>query len=219
MAKANPFAAAAAKAGSAPAKASTKKEKNIFIVEDPEVAKAIDDFCEAADKVKSFEADKEVAKGSAEPFCRTEFIKQFASDGRQPETIKFRTPKGNTVTFVVQDRGERYEVSEEQMSTIKALIGEEKTEALLLRDMTFSFDNNILNKEGVMDKLGEKIAQLVAEKVLTEDEAAALLVAKSRTTVKKGTVEDLARICGSDCDTMEALLSALGSHASSYIKP
>ena len=214
----NLFQKAAAKAGATASDTKGKKKQNIFPVEDPEVAQAIDDFVHAHDEMKRAEADKEVASGVAKPFCRAEFLKQFAEAGRKPETIKFRTPEGNTVTFVVQDRGERYSVSEEQMETIKTLIGRKKTKQIIVEDMTFSFNNVVLSKAGVMNALGDKITELVAEEVLTEDEAANLLVATERTTVRKGVLDDLADLCGNDTDTMEALMDALGSHQSHYIK-
>ena len=220
MAKApvNPFAAAAAGA-SAPKPPAGKKTADFVLVKDPEVAAAIDSFCEADAKAKQFESDKDVAKGVAVPFCRTEFLKRFAEAGRQPEnSIKFRTEASNSVTFVVQDRGEKYEVSAEQLETLRAILGDEKVEKVLLRDMTFSFDNSILNRPGVMEALGAKIGELVTDGVLSEAESAALLVANSRTTVRKGTLGDLARLCENNPDTMESLLAALGSHATAYIK-
>jgi hypothetical protein len=215
----NPFAAAAAKSAK-PAAPNGKKKNDYILVEDAEVATAIDDFVAAHESEKQAKADKEVAAGVAEPHCRTEFLRMFAEAGRQPESSpKFRTPAGNTVTFVVQDRGERYEVSEEQLQTLSTLLGEEKTEQVLLRGTTFSFNNDILNKPGVMEALGAKIGSLVSEGVLTEHEATALLEAKPRTTIRKGTLADLAKLCGNNPDQMEAVLSALGSHCSSYIKP
>lgn len=214
---ANPFGAAAAKAASAP-KAKAKKTEDIFTVTDPNIVKAIEAFVKASAEVKKYESDKEVCKGQAEPFCRGEFIKTFAEEGRQPETIKFRTPGGSQVTFVVQDRGEKYTVSDEQLSTITAIIGEEKAGKVVLRDLTFEFNNEVLNKDGVMDALGKKIEEMVKAKVLTPKEAEDLLVAKPRTTVKKGTLEDLARLCDNDVDKMEGLMAALGSHVVSYMK-
>jgi len=213
----NPFAAAVAKS-STPKPTNGKKVQNIVQVEDEEVATAIDEFVEASDREKQAKADKEIAKGVAAPFCRGEFVRQFAEAGRKPNTIKFRTPTGNTVTLVIQDRGERYNVSDEQYETIKAIIGEEGLKQILLSDMTFSFNNDILNKDGVMDALGAKIGELVQDGVITETEAGSLLEATPRTTIRKGTLDDLSKLCNGDPDQMEALLDALGSHCSSYIK-
>lgn len=215
----NPFAAAASKASKPATKGGKKKNDNIVQVEDQEVADAIDEFVEANSRKKQAEADQEVAKSVAVPYCRSEFLKQFAEQGRKPDNSpKFRTPEGNTVTFVTQDRGERYNVSDEQMETLQALLGEEKIEQIIIRDMTFKFNNDILNKDGVMDALGAKIGELVADGVITENEAGALLQADPRTTVRKGALDDLARLCDNDPDQMESVMAALGSHVSNYIK-
>ena len=77
--------------------------------------------------------------------------------------------------------------------------------------------------DGILDpsdaeELGKKIEEMVKAKVLTPKEAEDLLVAKPRTTVKKGTLEDLARLCDNDVDKMEGLMAALGSHVVSYMK-
>lgn len=213
----NPFAAAAAKSGGTVTKA-TKKKGDVVVVEDEAVATSINEFVAADAKVKQAKADQEVAKGVVTPFCREEFLRRFASDGRIPETLKFRTKDGNQVTFVVQDRGELYGASDEQVQLLTGLLGEERAEKVILRDMTFEFNNEILNKPGVMEALGAAISAMAESGTITQTEAGNLLVAKSRTTVRKGTLEDLARLCNSDPDVMAQLMEGLGSHTVAYIK-
>jgi len=214
----NAFTAAAAKAP-AGAASKSKKSQNIVEVRDDEVGAAIDELVAAHGRIKAAETDKSIASSTALPHCLEKFLADFAAAQRKPSTMKFRSEKGNTVTLVVQDRGERYDVSEEQHATILAILGKKKTEDIILRDMTFSFNNAILNKPGVMDALGEKIGELVASGILTGDEAGSLLEANHRMTVRKGVVDDLGKLCDNDPDQMKTLLEALGSHSSAYVKP
>ena len=223
----NPFAAAAARAAAVP-KATGKKKDNIVIVEDLEVCAAIHEFLEADAKVKEAEADKKVAGGTAKPSCLSTYLEEFARDGSQPETMKFRTkevkvdgkvvvPAGEQITLILQDRGEQYKVSDEQASNLRTLLGA-RAEEVILTDTDFGFDNNILNKPGVMDAIGMAISGMVEKKLLSEAEAGQLIQAENRTTVRKGTLANLATLCGKKKDLMEQVLAALGSHCSSYLK-
>jgi len=179
----NPFAAAAANAGAAPKTAAKKSDGLNYLVgtvvdgkiagDDEEVALAIDEFVAADGREKTAKAEKGIAKSTALPHCLEAFLDVFSKDGRQPDkSIKFRTPeikdedgkvvkKSCQVTLVVQDRGEQYVVSDEQMQTLTALVGEETTAEIVKHDMTFSFNNDILNEDGVMPALGAKIQSLV----------------------------------------------------------
>lgn len=217
----NPFQAAAARAGG-PKPAAAKKQRDIVPIEDEAISTAIIEFCEADSREKQAKADKEIAKGTALPFCRDHFLRQFAEDGRQPETMKFRAVKegegnGSTVSLIFQDRGQQYPVSAEQLETLRAMLGD-KLDKIIVNDTTFEFDNDILNKPGVTEAVGGKLASLVADGVLTDAECGRLLVATPRTTVRKGVLADLARLCDNDPDKMTNLLGALGSHISCFFR-
>ena len=284
----NAFATAAANAGTAP-KTTGKKSDGLVVVvgevidgklggADQEVAEAIDEFVSADGREKTAKAEKGMAKSTALPHCLTNFLETFAKAGRCPEkSIKFRTPeikdgegkvikKASQVTLVIQDRGEQYVVSDEQMQTLIALVGEETTDEIVKHDMTFEFNNDVLNKDGIMPALGAKIQSLVTgdlaakalkdllaactigldaaqktemsaalkqanevmaaakeaeqsfEPLLTAEQSAALLIATPRTTVRKGVVADLARLCKNDPELMRNLLEAMKSHSTQYIK-
>jgi hypothetical protein len=230
----NAFTKAASKAKAPTGGGGTKKDQNIIVLDaeqHPDVVAAIDEFVEADAREKQAKSDKGVAKGTATPHCVTQFLNDFARTGKKPSTIKFRTPivetkvegetvrtGGNTVTLVIQDRGELYKASPEQVETIAAIVGEDKVEAIVKEDTTFSFDNDILEKPGVMDKLGHAIAELVTSGTISETDGENILVATPRTTIRKGVVDDLAQLCGKDPILMEQLLAAVGSHSSQFIK-
>ncbi len=215
---ANPFEAAAAKA-SKPGSKKKKKNDNIMVVRDSDVVEAINRFVQAHAAMKQAESEKEVASAEVTPYCRAEWLRQCAELGRPPESSpKFSTPDGSTVTFIAQDRGGRYEVSQEQMDTFIALLGEKKAKQIVEQQTIFKFNSDVLAKDGVMAALGAKISELVEEGVLTSEEAGELLEAEAKSTVRKGTLADLAKLCDSDPDQMDAVLGALGSHASNYIK-
>jgi hypothetical protein len=217
---ANPFDKAAKKAqangngGSKP-----KKEQNIIEVKDETISTAIDEFIEADDREKLAKADKDVAKAQVLPTCLEDYFQKFAQDKRKPSTMKFRSQTGKTVSLVIQDRGERNKVSEEQEQTLVSILGKKKAESLILRDMLYSFNNEILNRPGVMEAIGQCLDQLVKDGTLTQDEQDQLIEADSRVTIRKGVVDDLADLC-KDANAMEQLHDALNSpcHMSSYIK-
>lgn len=211
-----------AKAKAAAEQPETKKGKkeNIVTVEDVEVGKAIVEFCKAAADVKQAEADKKLASGIAEPHCLKLYIQAFAATGRKPETTKYRDPEsGKQVTLILQDRSGTAQTSTEQIETLKTLLGEKKAASLLQEDTVFSFNNSLLEKDGVADAIQAAVDKMVKDKILTSAERDQIIKATPRTIIRKGVLEDLADIANKDPDTMEAVIEALGSNTTHYIKP
>lgn len=217
MAKQNAFSKAAKKASSNGV-SNGKKEKPIIRVDDEEVSGAINDFVDAHERLKTAEADKGMASGVILPHCEDVFFSKFAEDERKPDTMRFRSLEDKSVTLVAQDRGERYDVSEEQKSTLRTLLGKKTLKDVIFETTIFSFNTDILEKDGVMDVLGKAVEDLVKSGTLTQDEADSLLVAECKTRVRKGVLESLGRLCGNDPDLMKQVKDALGSHMSIYIK-
>ena len=216
---ANPFAAAQT---TTPKETKKKGKGEIIEVTDDLISESIDEFVEASKKEKEAKADKKVASGVVLPTALEKFIGQFCTEGRQPETMKFRSKEGNQITLVVQDRGELYGVSDEQYDTLVSVIGENSTNKIVLETTVFKFNPQIVAKEGVMDVLGpaigEALQKLVNDGAITDEEAGGLLTADSLRTIRKGTVADLSKVAGGDEDTMSNLIDALGSHVTTYVK-
>lgn len=211
----NRFAKAAATTTVAAGK--KKDERELIVPPDPTVRKAIDDFVAAKQKMKDGESEKKVADAVASPYYRKEFIGRFAAAGVQPEKLFFKGEQ-QEVQLISQDRGGVTDVSDEQLQTLKTLLGEKKAEGLIEEFTQFSLDEDILNLPGVADILSGAIDQLVSKKVLSQEQADKLLVPKARRIVKKGTVDRLAQICDSDAELMGAVTDALGSNFTIYIK-
>jgi len=215
----NAFQKAAAKAKSEDANGATKtkKVKNITEVTDPEIATAIKEFVDADKREKLAKSDKEMAKGQVLPYCTDEWIEKFAGDGKQPETMKFRAEEA-TVSFIVSDKGEAYKLSDEQKETLTQLLGEDKVEGLVREVMDFKFNSSILEKEGVMDAVGEALDGLVKQGKMSQADCDALIEAVPKTTVRKGIPEDLAKLCDNDPVLMAQVSEALGSHMVTYVR-
>jgi hypothetical protein len=213
------FATAAANAGTG-SKPKTKIDGNVVTPEDPEVRDAIDDFVEAKREESEAKSRKEAAKGVVTIFSKDVYFTRFAEGGSKPE--KSLTFKGNkeSVKLVVQDKGEdeRYFISDEQLDILRMLLGDETLEEVLMEYTKYSFDPNVLAKDEVMPRLGTCIQGMVADGVLTAEEAGTLLSAKRVRTVKKGTIAKLSKACDGDPEKMGQVFSALGSTASAYIR-
>lgn len=214
MAGPNRFAKAAAKAEVAPK--GKKDEALILTPPDDQIREAIDAYVAAKDKMKEAEGEKQVANDTCLPWIKGEWLKTYATNGRPPEKIKVKGMK-ETVNLITQDRGGRYNVSDEQLETLKTILGPEKAEGIISEFTEFSIDSDLLNRPGVADVLSGAIDKLVSTKVLTQEEADKLLVAKARRVIKSGTYDSMAALCNNNPDMMTLLTEALGSNVVVYI--
>jgi len=209
----NPFASAVENANKT--EPGTKKKKGeTIIVDDEAVASAIDDYQNSKAAEKEAKASKEAAASTITPMARSEFITRFAEDGQKPETMKFRGNK-HTVQFIVQDRSGKYAVNAETEEMLRQLIGE-KADSILEEQTTFSFDTSVLQKPGVMEKLGVAMQSLVEDETLTKEELSKLLVATPKTVVKEGILDRVGKLCDFDAELMENVLVTLGSNVTMY---
>lgn len=209
---ANRFAKAASTATVAP----KKGDGEIIIPSDPAIRKAIDDFVIAKEAIKTGESDKQVAGGVALPWIKREYLKVFATNGFKPDKFKVKGDQ-EEVLLLSQERSQ-YNITDEQLETLKAILGEKKAEQILVESTDFAFDSTILNKEGVIDILSAAIDRAVTEGKLTNEEGDKLLVSKPRRTIKVGTVDRLPIICDNDVDVMEQVADALGSTLTMYLR-
>jgi hypothetical protein len=199
------------------ASSSAKPNKStIFVPSDPEVRKAIDDFAAAVDAMKVAEAKKATHSGIAMPAIFDEFIQRWAKDGVMPENVK---AKGNAVTiaFIVQDRGGLYNVGPEQEALLRKILGN-AVDDMISETTTYTINQDILNKPGVVEALSEAITTLVTKNILTQAECDSLLKADTKRTIKKGMLPRIHTICGGVVETMRQVSDVLGTTITRYLK-
>ena len=85
----------------------------------PEVDSAVSELRKLSSKMKEVKAQMDLPKQVVYDFASTNFIESFTSNGVLPETpMKVVNGKGESVTFVVQDRSSQYTIKEDRKSVV-----------------------------------------------------------------------------------------------------
>ncbi|MFW6121022.1 MAG: hypothetical protein ACOC80_09025 [Petrotogales bacterium] len=208
---ANPFAKSKKK--------STKKTKKdeVIIKVPKDLEEDFHDWMQAKAEEKEAKARKTIASGELKPFAIKEYSKIFAKQGSMPGSIKIGSD-GKSATFVVQNKCGNYELSEEQEEMLRNLLGDDVVDEAIDDKTTYSFNSEILEKDGVMDFLVRAINKLVEADILTEEEAEEIVEVNEKHTLKKTTMTMLAQYCDSDQEKIEEAMIALDKHCNSYLK-
>lgn len=207
-------------------KPSRAKKATTWVVGDPEkdqVAKAIHELVELSAQEKAIKAKKSMASKIVLKHANTNYIHDFCDLGVPPDTpMIVQNHDGEKVTYVVQDRTGQYAVKEEQREILEDVLGEDAVDDLLYEETKIGFDRSILALPGVTEAvekaLERTITKLVKDEVLTEEQADALVVADHKVSFKPGTLDRAALIAGRDTARLSALLDAMGSSVTRYIR-
>lgn len=174
----NLFAKPAAPAASKPKKA---KDRGEVIV--PGIADAIARYDALKEIIKNAEAEKEILDGQLKEIGKDKFLELYEQEGYRPKN--FNLADGDEkILYVMSDnyRGSRYGVSAEKAAML------EPYDDILESETTYTMNNDVLNKPGV----GEAISRMIMQsKVLSDEDKSALIIATTKTVVKKGTIDRL----------------------------
>ncbi len=163
----------------APEKKSSKKEKESVQVKG--LAKSLARYDELKEAIKNSEAEMEVLAGTIKQVGKEKFLELYETRNRKPES--FHLADGDhKVLYIVQDayKGDRSGMSAEKIALF------EDFDDVLETNTTYSFNPDVLNR------VGDKISQIImGSKLISDEDKANLIVATSKTTIKKGTIEKL----------------------------
>lgn len=163
----------------APEKKSAKKEKESVQVKG--LAKSLARYDELKEAIKNSEAEMEVLAGTIKQAGKEKFLELYETRNRKPES--FHLADGDhKVLYIVQDayKGDRSGMSAEKIALF------EDFDDVLETNTTYSFNPDVLNR------VGDKISQIImSSKLISDEDKANLIVATSKTTIKKGTIEKL----------------------------
>lgn len=163
----------------APEKKSAKKEKESVQVKG--LAKSLARYDELKEAIKNSEAEMEVLAGTIKQVGKEKFLELYETRNRKPES--FHLADGDhKVLYIVQDayKGDRSGMSAEKIALF------EDFDDVLETNTTYSFNPDVLNR------VGDKISQIImGSKLISDEDKANLIVATSKTTIKKGTIEKL----------------------------
>lgn len=204
-----------------PAKVATKTPETIWTLLDDDPAQGdLARYLEAAAASKAATDAKDAAKGPLLETCYGRWIGHLQSHRVRPGSTMRLAGRAGAVTFVVSE--ERLEVDDERMAAIRSQVGD-RADELVEVDVALSFDAKVLalptasaaktgGDQTLYDWLGEKIAGVLARGVksgeITREQADALIVAKRRSVLKAGWINELA--AAGDPEALPEVFAALG---------
>ena len=225
------FAKAAAKVTSEVGGAKKKKASTTWLVggkkddaRQEKLHNAVHQLVTLAGEAKTIDAKMKVHKATVYDYANDMFFRSYADGECFPETpMQVQNGDGEKVTFVVQDRAGQYPVKDEQVEQLIAILGEDAAKALMFEETKIGFNRDILALPGVTEAvekaLERAIGKLVADEVLTAEQAEALIQADMKRSFKSDIPQRLVQICGTDTTKMAAVMDALGSTCVRYVKP
>lgn len=217
------FKAAAAKTAAKPTTSKAKKSTTWLTGGEnhKDVANAIHELTALDTQRKAIETKSGVFKAIILKHAKGLFYRDYAHAGVFPETpMVVQNQDGEKATFVVQDRSAQYKVKDDQKDALIDVLGEDAASEMLVEETSFSFDREIMLRDGVMELVDAALSavqeQLLEANILAEGES--LIGAETKTSFRPGTLDKLALICGKDTTKMAAVVSAMGSSATMYVK-
>lgn len=219
------FAAATEK--TAKAKTAKPKKNTIWVVgtseEDLKVGIAVKTLVELSADEKALKAKMALQKAIVLKVAKKNHVRDFCDLGVQPDTpMKVQNADGLAVSYIVQDRSGQYAAKPEQIEVMVQLLGEDAAANLTYTETSLGFDRVILAIPGVSEAIEKSlmsaIKKMIKAEVLTGEQADELIVAKSKTAFKPGTLDRAALLCGNDTTKMSQFLDALSSSCTRYIK-
>jgi len=217
------FAKLEKKAAAAPEKA-TKKSTTWSVgttEENKKVSEALSQLTRLNADAKALDAKMGIHKSVILKHAKDSFSRDYAATGFKPESpMIIQNAEGDQATFVLQDRSSSSAIKDSQRAELEALLGVDAVEKILVNEIDFRFSRSALGLPSVM-KVVEKhleaaMTELTKKELLPPD--IELLEVDHAVRVRGGTLERLGEIVGKDSSKLAAVLDALGSSVTRYIK-
>jgi hypothetical protein len=163
----------------APEKKSSKKDKETFQVKG--LKNELSRYEELKALIKNSEAEMEVIAGTIKQAGKEKFLEVFENKGKKPESFHIADGE-EKVLYIVQDayKGDRSGMSQEKIDLFA------DHPEILETTTTFTFNPDVVNR------IGDKLSQVImSSKLISDEDKKNLIIATSKTTIKKGTIEKL----------------------------
>lgn len=194
-----------------------------------ELNQAVSNVLEADREKKAATNKENLAKGLLNPHVFNRYVAQYATDGLPPPgPISVVNHKGESLTYVVQDKSQQHAVSDEQIMLLTGLYGEQAHRLLEVRDAYgFNMETMAELAAGANAAPGETVqavifalvsSAVVGSTKLSEAQKANIISHTRQTHVKAGTLQRLVELCGRNTDKLRQTIEIMGSAVVRYLK-
>jgi len=183
---------------------------------------------------KTLETREKIVKDLLKTYASERYSEAMAKLGVEPPSpLKVANDKGQTVTFVVQDRGHLTKVGDNQYEALSDLIGADNMPKIVWEGGDFKFNADIMAQPAggpnisadtsVQDLVAEAIstalAGLVEEGKLSQEQVDELLVYEAERRFRpQALVGRAVEVCGKNPTKLAAYFDLAGSGITRYVK-
>lgn len=171
----------------------------------------------------------EASKSILHEYTQEAWCATYSQNGVQPATpVSIQNHKGETLTFVVQDKCGQNAVDTEQIELLSILLGEEAAANLIETKEVFGFNPKTMKQaaagkdakgEKVQDIIFEIVSQIIGESTkLSNEQKEEMFTQTSKTHLKRNTLPRLAELCGANVNKIQSFMQAAGSAIVHYLK-
>lgn len=189
---------------------------------------AIDEMHRIFSARSKLETEEKTHKAMLKVFADEQYVDHLARTGAEPESpLKLANDKHLTVTFVVQDRGHLTKVTDEHISTLTSLVGEDAVNELVYTAGEFAFDSVIMGQQGPK---GDSVQELISEAIstavqklheagkLSDGQVEGLVKYTEERRFRPGILKMLVGIVGRHKAKLEGVIAAMGGAIVRYVK-
>jgi hypothetical protein len=229
---------AKAKAGAASIPVPTVVPANIketqWLITNEKLANSITEMNSLKVERKQIENKELPHKTALAAHAIDQYALHLASAGVLPKTpMRLVNEAGESVTFVIQDKGASTKISDEKLAQLAQLLGRDKdgkelVDQIIYNGGSFGFDENILDQKSlvegqtVMDVVGEALgavlAKLVEDQKITEEQGNNLVQFETTRRYIRGLPRHTVDVCGRDVPKILSYLKTVGSAIVRYVK-
>jgi hypothetical protein len=169
-----------------------------------------------------------LAKDRLLSHCDKRWVEELAASGEVPTPIKLVNADGQSVTFVVQDRTKTCRINASVFSELEKAIGRKNAKATTAEKKVIYFADEVLDQPSLEDArpvrdlveeyLSLMVADMLVAKVITKEQADALVEITPTRTFTAGFLGRLPKFCGFDFDKLTAAVKSVGSAITRYLK-
>lgn len=178
-------------------------------------------------EAKTIETQQSLFKGLLKNYADERYVESIAATGVEPPSpLKVVNNKGQTVTFVVQERGGK--VSDAAYDQLTALVGEDAASTVIYEGGEFKFEPTVMSQDSLVE--GSTVQDVVAEAIsetlqalveagkLRPEQVDGLLSYTAERRWKPKLVQLAVEACGRNVKRLTQFLDIVGGACVRYIK-
>ena len=193
---------------------------------DRKLGEAIAELLECEAEAKKLEMRATLAKEAISLYCERRWCEETCSrDVATP--IKLVNSKGQSVTYVIQDRTRSTRINASVYEELAGVIGKKAAANATTTKKVIYFADEVLDqvaldgrtvREATEEYVGLMAGDMVIQKVITQAQANALVEIIPLRTFIGGFLGRLPGLCDCDAEKFTAAIKAIGSAVTRYIK-